>query len=279
MKIQTRKVTVIAVAAMLLATTAMSTSALANSAFAYKNQATSQADACGNDFIPTNIGCENTGSEIQGDENSVALAAEQTFPEVERERDREKDHKGPFPPSTVCFDTQHLGLLTQLEGYLASGVLFHEETIHNIAELCEVLVAASMTMTPVTVDEMYDLLSDALPGNSDLRPIADVIASLLQAELLEIESRYQINSEVTNTEYKTDDAENAKNIVRQETQTAAEQVASDIRLELDNPTPPDDDGGFATSQEAISSAKWRCVTVWFTIIPVWTVCDIVKEEE
>lgn len=47
----------------------------------YKNnQAVSQADACGNGELPLNIGCQNTGSEIQGDENGEALTAQQTFP-------------------------------------------------------------------------------------------------------------------------------------------------------------------------------------------------------
>jgi hypothetical protein len=77
-----RSFAVIVVAAMLLATTAISMSTTQN-AFAGKygkNQATSQANACGNDFMPLNVGCQNIGSQIQGDENSVALAAQQTFP-------------------------------------------------------------------------------------------------------------------------------------------------------------------------------------------------------
>ncbi len=36
-----------------------------------KNQATSQTSDCGNDLIPINIGCQNTGSEIQGNENAA----------------------------------------------------------------------------------------------------------------------------------------------------------------------------------------------------------------
>ena len=77
-----RNFAVILVAAMLLATTAISMSTSVD-VFAYKkNQAASQANACGNGEIPTNVGCQNTGSQIQGDENSVALAAQQTFPSV-----------------------------------------------------------------------------------------------------------------------------------------------------------------------------------------------------
>jgi hypothetical protein len=73
-------VTVIAVAAVMLvaATTEM---AITGYAFAYnRNQATSAANDCGNGQEPTNIGCQNTDSQIQGDENSVALISQQTFP-------------------------------------------------------------------------------------------------------------------------------------------------------------------------------------------------------
>ena len=69
-------------AVMLIGATALAT----DSAFATKkkySQATSQANACGNGFYPLNVGCQNVGSQIQGDENGVALSADQSFPEVE----------------------------------------------------------------------------------------------------------------------------------------------------------------------------------------------------
>lgn len=44
-----------------------------------KNQATSQANACGNGKLPLNVGCQNIDSQIQGDENAVSIAAEQAF--------------------------------------------------------------------------------------------------------------------------------------------------------------------------------------------------------
>ena len=44
-----------------------------------ENQATSQANACGNGELPLNVGCQNVNSQIQGDENGVALAADQDF--------------------------------------------------------------------------------------------------------------------------------------------------------------------------------------------------------
>jgi hypothetical protein len=68
--------------AMLVGATALATT---DSAFATKydkNQAISQANACGNGELPLNIGCQNVGSQIQGDENGVALAADQTFPQI-----------------------------------------------------------------------------------------------------------------------------------------------------------------------------------------------------
>jgi hypothetical protein len=75
-------VIVAAMTAMLVGATAL---AATDSAFATKydkNQAISQANACGNGELPLNVGCQNIGSQVQGDENGVALAADQTFPEI-----------------------------------------------------------------------------------------------------------------------------------------------------------------------------------------------------
>jgi len=73
---------VAAVAAMLIATSAVATEdAFAGKKKGYeKNQAISQANACGNGKLPFNVGCQNTASQIQGDENAVSQAAEQVFP-------------------------------------------------------------------------------------------------------------------------------------------------------------------------------------------------------
>jgi len=66
-------VIVAAITAMLIGATALAT----DSAFATKkkeyNQATSQANACGNGKLPLNVLCRNLGSQVQGDENAVAL--------------------------------------------------------------------------------------------------------------------------------------------------------------------------------------------------------------
>jgi hypothetical protein len=68
-------------AVMLLGTTALTTITIAESVLAYRtNHATSQVNDCGNGELPLNVGCQNTGSQIQGDRNSVALSSQQTFP-------------------------------------------------------------------------------------------------------------------------------------------------------------------------------------------------------
>jgi len=75
-------VIVAAMAVMLIGATALATEdAFAGKKKHYeKNQAISQANACGNGFLPENVGCQNIASQIQGDENAVSLSAEQAFP-------------------------------------------------------------------------------------------------------------------------------------------------------------------------------------------------------
>ena len=70
-------VAIAAVAAMLVASLAGTKAVFAGGY--EKNQAASQANACGNGKLPMNIGCQNVASQIQGDENAVAAAADQTF--------------------------------------------------------------------------------------------------------------------------------------------------------------------------------------------------------
>jgi hypothetical protein len=45
-----------------------------------------QANDCDNGFLSGNVGCQNIASQIQGDENGIALSAGQSFPEVEEEK-------------------------------------------------------------------------------------------------------------------------------------------------------------------------------------------------
>ena len=72
-------VVVAAMAVMLIGATALAT----EDAFAGKkkhkeyNQATSQANACGNGKLPLNVFCQNIGSQVQGDENAVSAAGSQ----------------------------------------------------------------------------------------------------------------------------------------------------------------------------------------------------------
>ena len=66
-----------AVAVVLVAATALSTT---GNAFATdKSQAAAQVNDCGNGEAPLNVGCQNTASQIQGDENTAALSSSQQF--------------------------------------------------------------------------------------------------------------------------------------------------------------------------------------------------------
>jgi hypothetical protein len=70
-------VVVAAMAVMLIGATALATEdALATKS---KSQAAGQSNACGNGKLPENVGCQNTASQIQGDDNSAALASSQEF--------------------------------------------------------------------------------------------------------------------------------------------------------------------------------------------------------
>ena len=73
-------VAVAAVTAMLIATSVVGThDAFAEGKKKYeKNQALSQANACGNGAMPYNVFCNNVGSQIQGDENGVVAATDQS---------------------------------------------------------------------------------------------------------------------------------------------------------------------------------------------------------
>jgi hypothetical protein len=81
----------IAMVAVIVATLVGTTAITADSALAYEeNQATSQTNACGNGELALNVGCQNIDSQVQGDENVVALGAAQVFPEIH--------HEEPEPP-------------------------------------------------------------------------------------------------------------------------------------------------------------------------------------
>jgi hypothetical protein len=87
---------------MVLATSAILSMTTTDNVVAYKkNQATSQANACGNIDVPTDAGCQDVTSQIQGEENAVDLAVRQIFRSVAPEP------PGGGPPDTCveCFTT------------------------------------------------------------------------------------------------------------------------------------------------------------------------------
>ena len=66
----------IAMVAVIAATLVGATAITTDTAFAtkyHKNQAISQVNECGNGELPFNVLCSNVDSQIQGDENAVAL--------------------------------------------------------------------------------------------------------------------------------------------------------------------------------------------------------------
>ena len=84
-------VIVAAMAVMLTGATVLATEdALAGKEYR-KNQATSQTNACGNDKLPLNVLCSNTGSQVQGEENAVALDSFQEAGEAHEDK-KNGDH-------------------------------------------------------------------------------------------------------------------------------------------------------------------------------------------
>jgi hypothetical protein len=78
-------VIVVAMAVMLIGATALVTDdAFAGKKKYGKNQAISQANACGNGKLPMYVFCQNTGSQVQGENNGVALAGAQQSEEDRR---------------------------------------------------------------------------------------------------------------------------------------------------------------------------------------------------
>ena len=77
---------VAAMAVMLIGATAFATdSAFADGKKKYgKSQAIAQANECGNGKLPMYVFCQNIGSQVQGEDNGVALSGAQ---------ESEEDHK------------------------------------------------------------------------------------------------------------------------------------------------------------------------------------------
>jgi hypothetical protein len=72
-----------AIVAVIAATLVTAIAITTDSAFATKykgkNQAGAQVNECGNGILSENVGCQNTASQVQGDENIVDLASAQSF--------------------------------------------------------------------------------------------------------------------------------------------------------------------------------------------------------
>ena len=87
-------VVVAAMAVMLIGATAFATdSAFADGKKKYgKNHAISQANACGNGKLPMYVFCQNTGSQVQGEDNAVALSgAQESGEDRGHDKDKNKD--------------------------------------------------------------------------------------------------------------------------------------------------------------------------------------------
>ncbi len=98
-KVKRRGLAVTAIAAIMLFATTTSM-VITESVFAYdRNQARASANDCGYGETPTNVGCQNTDSQIRGDENSVALTSQQKFPLISE----------PPPPPPTGFNLRGSG--------------------------------------------------------------------------------------------------------------------------------------------------------------------------
>ncbi len=88
----TKSMFVVAVmAVMLIGATALTTDdALAGKKKYGKSQAIAQANECGNGKLPMYVFCQNTGSQVQGEDNAVALSGQQSV-EEDRGHDKDKD--------------------------------------------------------------------------------------------------------------------------------------------------------------------------------------------
>jgi hypothetical protein len=84
-------VIVAAMAVMLIGATALATDdAFAGKKKYGKNQAISQANACGNGKLPMYVFCQNIGSQVQGEDNSVVLSGAQQSEEDHKDK-KDKD--------------------------------------------------------------------------------------------------------------------------------------------------------------------------------------------
>jgi hypothetical protein len=121
-KVDKQRLAIATMTAIALLTTTVISMATTENAFAYnKNQVASQANDCGNGDTPFDVFCQNLASQIQGDRNTVGIAASQGFAE---------DGNGPPPPPRdeciECFDPLSDAQVQQLADVLAErfGLVF-----------------------------------------------------------------------------------------------------------------------------------------------------------
>jgi hypothetical protein len=157
MTIQPTNVIAVKTVATFLLTTAALTMTT-QSAFAYtRNQATTGTNACGNGEVPINIGCQNVDSQIQGEENSVAITAQQTFPEPPVTPPTEPPTE---PPDTCeeCF----------------TSVLTAAEQTEFLTKLSQAF--PSPFPTPPTLEDLCDLSDgDGIIDSSDIALIEQLL--------------------------------------------------------------------------------------------------------
>jgi hypothetical protein len=158
-----RKFVIITVitAVMLIGTTAISNMATTESVFAYRNShATSPVNVCGNGLEGLNFGCQNTGSQIQGDENTVSLSSQQSFPD---------SSSAPPPPEETC-----IGCFSKLgEQETTFEVLLSAETqtqITSIEQLCQQMEDAREIPEAIrgVLPFIESLLISSTNGDTDL---------------------------------------------------------------------------------------------------------------
>jgi hypothetical protein len=144
-KVNKRSLVIAVMASAMLLAAALVSMPTTESAFAARhgrNQATAQANDCGNGDFPTNIGCQNTASQIQGDKNTVALAAQQTFPE----------EVTPSPGVEVCEEclaslTAFPGVAVDLAIDLGLALPIGVTDADAIAAICNALVNGTISFS------------------------------------------------------------------------------------------------------------------------------------
>jgi hypothetical protein len=156
------------VAVMLLAATVVSM-ATTEYAFAYnKNQATGQNNDCGNGDFPEDVFCQNLASQIQGDHNTVAMAAEQGFAE---------DGNGPPPPPGACEDCLRMLSDAQLQALAV-----------EIADQFDIIFPANPTPDQI-IDTICAALEEGPPGGLT---VGNVNAAMAQTDNIPVALRQEV---------------------------------------------------------------------------------------